>query len=522
MSGLEIILCIVYTLYIVKGGYYLLNIYQQNHYDAKKLLTCLKAYYLLKPHIYLYYFFLIFTTAGYLANQNLLLYLFALIFIGVTIFIRDYYVIQLKMTKRIYRLIATCLLWLGVLYWLGFYFLSWYIVLYLYLLLPFILILSSFMNAPIEKQIQRYYKKKAIDKLRVNPDSVKIAITGSYGKTSTKDILYQVLSSSYVTLKTPASYNTMMGISKTINTSSLKGVEVLIIEMGAFQKGEIEEMVEAVRPHIRIITEIGPQHLSTFKSIEQVAQAKFEILSYFNEADTGVFYVDNPYIQAYSFESPYTYGLEQGIYQAQSISYQDHQTRFDIYKAGVKQISVTTSLLGRHNVINILAVYTIIQALKAYHIDISDSVFQKAIASLMPTLHRLSYQRQGRLHIYDDSYSSNVKGFQYAIEVLKNQTGIRCIITPGIVDGGKQETNLNREITTYLYEDIDEICIIKNKASEVIIHLLEEKNVSFQIFSTFKEAYTYLTDKYLEQEPTNKEQVHLLIENDLPDSFLER
>lgn len=522
MSGLEITLCIIYTLYIAKGGYYLFNIYQQNHYDVKKLLTCLKAYYLLKPHIYLYYFFLVFTTAGYLANHNLLLYLFAMIFIGVTILIRDYYVIYLKMTKRIYRLLVTCLLWLVVLYWISLSFFSWYVLLYFYLLLPFILIVSSFINAPVEKCIQRYYKKKAISKLRANPDSVKIAITGSYGKTSTKDILYQVLSASYVTLKTPASYNTMMGISKTINTSSLKGVEILIIEMGAFQKGEIEEMVEAVRPNIRIITEIGPQHLSTFKTIEQVAKAKFEILSYLKETDLGVFYVDNPYIQAYPFESQYTYGLENGIYQAQCISYQDHQTRFDIYKDGTKQISVTTSLLGRHNVINILAVYTLVQALKAYHIDISDAAFQKAIASLSPTLHRLSYQRQGRLHIYDDSYSSNVKGFQYAIEVLKNQIGIRCIITPGIVDGGKQETLLNQEITAYLYEDIDEICIIKNKASEIIIHLLEEKNISFQIFSTFKEAYTYLTDKYTGQEANMKEQVHLLIENDLPDSFLER
>lgn len=522
MSGLEITLCVIYTLYIAKGGYYLLNIYQQNHYDIKKLLTCLKAYYLLKPHIYLYYFFLIFTTAGYFASQNLLLYLFALIFIGVTILIRDYYIIQLKMTKRIYRLIITCLLWLGILYGVGFYFLSWYIVLYLYLCLPFILIVSSIINAPIEKCIQRYYKKKAISKLRANPDSVKIAITGSYGKTSTKDILYQVLSPSYVTLKTPASYNTMMGISKTINTSSLKGVEVLIIEMGAFQKGEIEEMVEAIRPNIRIITEVGPQHLSTFKTIEQVAKAKFEILSYLSETDIGIFYVDNPYIKTHPFASSYTYGLEQGIYQAQSISYQDHQMRFDIYKAGVKQISVVTSLLGKHNIINILAAYTIIQALKEYHIDISDAAFQKAIASLTPTLHRLSYQRQGRLHIYDDSYSSNVKGFQYAIEVLKSQIGIRCIITPGIVDGGKQEIKLNQEITTYLYEGINEICIIKNKASEIIIHLLEEKNVSFQIFSTFKEAYTYLTDKYVGQELNIKEQIHILIENDLPDSFLER
>ena len=105
-----------------------------------------------------------------------------------------------------------------------------------------------------------------------------IAITGSYGKTSTKDFLATILSKRYKVLKTPGSFNTPMGICKVIRGELKPEHEIFIVEMGAKEKGNIKELCDLVRPEIGIITAIGPQHLETFKTMESVVSTKYELI----------------------------------------------------------------------------------------------------------------------------------------------------------------------------------------------------------------------------------------------------
>lgn len=513
---------ILLNLFFIKKLYYLLNIFQQNHYDIKKYMQTLKQYYTKKTDNYLYYLIVVFIILGCIMNHITIYYIFctiAFILLLVIFFFKDTFVIQLKFTKRLIRLIITIAI-ISLLECIFFICLkSSYMISVNGMLLPFIVILGSMMNHPVETLIKKKYKNKAIHKLEAMHNLVKIAITGSFGKTSTKNILYQILASKYVVTKTPKSYNTMMGLSLTINNELKETTEVFITEMGAFKNKEIEEMSLAIKPNIAIITEVGPQHLSTFKTIENVLRAKLEII----KGLTGECIVnyDNDLLRNELEQMPIdklTYGTIYGKIKAKNIFYKNNLTSFDIYNEDNYVMTIETKLLAKHNIYNILCAYSVILSLRNYQIDISDEEFQKAASQLEATEHRLSYKYQAPFHIYDDAYSSNVVGFKNALEVLKMQNGIKCIITPGIVDGGLDEEKINLEIAKELTNEIDEIYLIKNKASLSIIKFLEEKNISHQVFSKFMDAYTDLTSKY---QNTNQE-IHILIENDLPDSFLER
>ncbi len=517
MEILLITTIIIFNIYYVKRIYYLLNIYQQNHYDIKKYMKSIKKYYFSKIHCYLYYLSSILLVTN-LFLKSVTLYIVAIILILIGVMLFDKYIIKLKFTKRIIRLIFTIAVILSLIN-MGLIIIGKELLcISLGIIMPFIIIISAYINLPIENLIKKKYKQMAINKLERCPNLIKIAITGSFGKTSTKNILYHILSSKYLVTKTPKSYNTMMGLSLTINKELNTNCEIFIVEMGAFKKGEIKEMAMAIKPDMAIITEIGPQHLSTFKTIDNIVDAKFEIAT--NLKGPLILNFDNKYIKKkindikIEYES---FGFS-GSYFAKNIKYHNNETLFDICKQEEKLVTIKTKLLGKHNVSNILCAYATIKKLKSYGIEINDDEFSAQIERLEPLEHRLSYNYLKPFHIYDDSYSSNLSGFKNALEVLKKQKAIRCIITPGIVDGGKKEEELNLEIAKHLTSEIEEIYIIKNNASLSIIKFFEENKISCKVFSNFNDAYKDLTEKYKQY----LYDVHILIENDLPDSFLER
>ncbi|MDD7394873.1 MAG: UDP-N-acetylmuramoyl-tripeptide--D-alanyl-D-alanine ligase [Acholeplasmatales bacterium] len=518
MIVLNIIAISLYTLVIIKLLYYLTNIYQQNHYDYKKTLLSLKKYYLTKKTFFCYLISIPFGVIG-INNTNLPLICMSIIILTISFIFQIKYILKLKFTSRMIRLWVTSILFITIIGIISIYINSIiYILIPLYL--PIIVFLASLVNLPIEHIINNYYYKLAQQKLQSFDDLVKIGITGSFGKTSTKDILYQIISRKYLTLKTPKSYNTLMGISRTINSDLNKPMELFIVEMGTFRIGEISKLSKFVKPNIAIITQIGPQHLSTLKTEANVLKAKLEIVDGLKENGTLILNTDNEYLNNVKdhLSNTYnvlTYGIDRGTYHAKNITYKVDKTIFDIYKDDMFLFQASTSLLGKHQISNILASYVTTMALKEYNIIIDDLEFKKAIEAILPSEHRLSYQKINKLHIYDDSYSSNIIGFKNALDVLKRQKGYLCLITPGIVDAGEGEKELNETIAKEL-NNINEICLIKNHASTYIATYLNNNNINYLLFDNFKEAYKYIFKISLEKE------VYLLIENDLPDSFLER
>ena len=136
---------------------------------------------------------------------------------------------------------------------------------------------ANLLNLPVEKGIARHYVNDARRILRAMPGLIVIGITGSYGKTSAKNFLYTLLSSKYNVLMTPESYNTTMGVVRTIREQLRPYHEIFIVEMGAKNPGDIREICELVRPKYGILTAIGEQHLETFKTIDNIIRTKFEL-----------------------------------------------------------------------------------------------------------------------------------------------------------------------------------------------------------------------------------------------------
>ena len=140
------------------------------------------------------------------------------------------------------------------------------------------ILLANAINTPIEVLVKKHYFHEAKNKLASRKDMIKIGITGSYGKTSTKFILGTILQEKYCVLVPPSSFNTPMGLTRVIREQLSDEHQVFIAEMGAKHVGDIAELVELVQPSYGIITSIGPQHLETFKSIENVVKTKYELI----------------------------------------------------------------------------------------------------------------------------------------------------------------------------------------------------------------------------------------------------
>ncbi len=155
------------------------------------------------------------------------------------------------------------------------------------------ILLANLVTYPVEAALRAYYVESARRIIRaVNP--IVIGITGSYGKTSTKEILAHILASQVEVLKTPRTFNTIMGVCKVIREDLKPKHRYFIVEMGAYKAGEIARICRLVRPQIGILTAVGPQHLERFKTIEKIIQAKYELIDALPPDGTAIFNGDDP------------------------------------------------------------------------------------------------------------------------------------------------------------------------------------------------------------------------------------
>lgn len=493
--------------------YETLNIYQQEHYDFSKLVLSFKSLYLKNITTIILYLILL------LKIYINIFHIVAILLLGLmAIGKRHLYIIKLKYTKRVLRLILTSILIMVI----PFLIISKhhnYLLLISILLAPFIIYGANIINKPLEKYINYRYCQKATKKLKAIPQLLTIGITGSFGKTTTKNILENILSPSYLTISSPKSYNTLMGVVKTINESLKNHHEIFICEMGAYRIGDIEDICKLIVPDISVITDIGPQHLGTFKTIDNVLKAKLEIVKYQSYDKTIILNGNNEYLKnatIHNVKDVIYIGLDNTCqYYAKDLDVTGGNLKFTIVN-GHQNIEIETKLLGRHNVINILLAYGVIQSLVKENVKISNSEFAQRIKEMAPIEHRLEYSYHDGFHIYDDSYNANITGFKNAIEVISLTKTKKVIITPGIVDSGQMLREINEEIAKAMIGVFDEICLIRNASAEYISNYLHTMKQPHYLYKSFQEAYQHLKNIY-----TNEE-ISVLIANDLPDNFLRR
>lgn len=377
-------------------------------------------------------------------------------------------------------------------------------------------VVSVWVLTPVEKYINNRYINDARRILRSMPDLKVVGITGSYGKTSTKHYLHRILSEHFETLMTPGSYNTTMGVVRTVREMMKPYTEVFIAEMGAKQPGDIKEIADLVLPQISVVTAVGPQHLETFKSIERVADTKFEIVDALPEGGVAVINDDFPEIAKRQLRDDIEverYGRN-APWHFTDVEYHRDGTTFTLHgpKLPAEGLTLKTRLVGECNVSNLTAAVIV-----ALELGVPVEKIKFAVEQIDQVEHRLSLKRTpGGITIIDDAFNSNPHGSTMALEVLKAMDGgKRILVTPGMVELGEKQYELNKEFGRLAASSADVVIIVNELNRAAIAEGLAEGDMpqeNIHPVANFKEAQTLLQG-IMQAGDT------VLYENDLPDTF---
>ena len=297
--------------------------------------------------------------------------------------------------------------------------------------LPVLLCLANLTTRPFENGRNKKFVKRAgqvLDEAKI----LTVGIVGSYGKTSVKNILKSILSEKYTVVVTPHSFNTPTGIARTVFSEDFEGKEVFIAEMGARKAGDIKELCTLVKPNYGVFTGVCRQHIETFGSLDNVYKEKSEI---FNCGAKKVVCGNSLRGRVGEQTDGITFACE-----VENLRLQGVETAFTLFLGG-ERVEVQTKLLGRSGAEDIAIAATL-----AYEMGLTVEEIQRGIAKIEPIPHRLQLIQSNGVYILDDGYNCNVVGAKAALEVLGLFEGRKCVVTPGIIECGILEEELNGEL----------------------------------------------------------------------------
>ena len=488
-----------------------MHMFQLNSYFFTKYSYWIKEHY---KKIILQISIVVFATI-LLTFNNIL----SIILLGILIFYnlpKEKSKIQFKVTNRVKRIFITEAILIAIIFivnYKNYIFLKLCII---NILAPIMCIIANFINHPLEYKIKMHFINQAKKILADMPNLLVIGITGSYGKTSVKNFLKKCLEKKFEVLTTPKNYNTTMGVVKTIREDLKPIHQIFICEMGATKIGDIKEICDIVKPKLGIITSIGPQHLESFKSIDNIIKTKFELADSVKENNGTIFLnYDNEYISKQNINQNFiTYGInnENLDYNAFNICSSSLGSTFTMTDKDLnKNIQFETKLIGKHNVINISGAIAISNYLG---ISLDDLVPQ--IKSLKNVEHRLQLISHQNINIIDDSYNSNPVSSKSALDTLSQFSGTKIIVTPGLIELGDDEKKYNFELGKYACNICDYIFLVNSRPAKYILDGISStdfnKNKVFNVNSP-QEAMKQILNLNI------KDMVTVLLENDLPDNY---
>ena len=378
---------------------------------------------------------------------------------------------------------------------------------------PFILLLANLCNQPLEKGINSHYINDAKNMIKQHKNLTVVGVTGSYGKTSVKFILGTLLEAKYNVLITPESYNTTLGVVKTIRTSLRATHDVFVCEMGAKNVGDIKEICDIALPQNGIITSIGPAHLESFKSIENTKKTKFELADALPDYGTLLLNGEDENIASYCDKYNYKkYGFSDKCdYYASDISVSYQGTTFTVH-SGNDSAQFTTVLIGKHNVLNLLGAIAM-----CCEMGIKLSELRPYVRKVMPVEHRLQLINRGNTTVIDDAYNSNPAGAKAALDVLALFEGYKVLITPGMVELGERQDKENYIFGSNAAKVCDFVALVGVNQTKSIYNGLVEAG--------FDKDKIFVTDSLNEASSvafnmqTDQTKRVVLFENDLPDNY---
>lgn len=379
---------------------------------------------------------------------------------------------------------------------------------------PLPLLLAAVLLAPFET-IPKNRKIQKAKKLLASIQPYTIGITGSFGKTTTKDFLFQILDLHVPTLKTTHSYNTPLGIAQSITMGLTQHTQFFLAEFGAHYPGDIHRLSSLFPPQSAIITGIGPQHLERFHTVENILITKFEIAKNI-KADHLLLNYDNNYIKDYldrhsQFQSANTYSLTspQATFYLSQIHFDQDGSTFTLnYQK--KAFRFTSPIFGTGNLSNLTA--AIAQALL---LKIPVKTIQKGVAALTPAPHRLELVKINRATVIDNTYSSNFDGFNQIMSDLSGLKGSKALVTPGLVELGPKSDSFHQALGQKAATVFDEVFLI-GQNSRTQNFAQGAKSVKSNIVITFITDHADYWPLIRRISPNFN---WLLLENDLPQNY---
>jgi UDP-N-acetylmuramoyl-tripeptide--D-alanyl-D-alanine ligase len=423
-------------------------------------------------------------------------------------------------TPRVIRMCVTAsIVFAGALYAIA-TFVDARVTIGLVLLSPLFPLIANALNSPFEKANNARYIKDAKRIIAEMPNLTTIGITGSYGKTSTKYYLHKLLSAKYETLMTPESFNTTMGVVKTIRGELKPTHEFFICEMGMMWKGDIAELCDIAKPKHAMITSIGPQHLETMKTLDNIIEEKFSITDPISGEGKVFLNFDNEHISERAGKlkdkTVVKYGLDGGDYKASGISLSENGTAFTVHAPDGAKAEFQTALIGTHNVQNIVGAIAV-----AHTLGVSLDELKLPVKRLEGAPHRLQIIKKDNITIIDDSFNSNPVGAKAALDALKliaeGASAAKILITPGMVELGSESDKLNGELGENAAAVCDYVVLVGEKQAPPIREGLlkaEFDEEKIHVAKSFADGMKFAVELEIE----NKKRV-ILIENDLPDNY---
>lgn len=536
----NVLLCVLYFLQ--------LNEYA-NRSIISSLLNGLKTNYL-SIFLYLIILFLVKDPSDFALFE-----LFVLLNISVVIVVllggKFQYLSKVKYTPRLIRLMACSVVLFTILeIIIVCVFNKWVYV----LLLPttsifayLFVYISLIILKPVELKINKHYLTNAKRKLSDCPNTKKVAITGSYGKTSTKEILLSILSQEFSVIATEKSFNTPMGICKTVNRRLRSTHEVFVAEMGAKKRGEIKELCDMVSPDIGVVVSVGRQHMYTFGSIENVYATKNELPLYlenkacvfnlddkyvlkmyndFKGTKIGVFVIcrrnilvtknllkSNKYLRLNkSYDSVLKYFIRSklNMVYAKNIILSSDGLVFDIYYNDEFLFNAQSCLLGVHNITNILLAVgvSILLNVTVQKIEIGINDLKQIEARLQKIV-----CPNGAI-VLNNGYNACLDTSKNTLKTLNlfNRSN-RVVVTPGLVECANQ------------YEDnkLFGEMVAKNATSVIVVGDYNKRAITDGLISQgFLRSNIVYVGKFSDAKKiidNSNENYVYLIENDLPENY---
>ena len=381
---------------------------------------------------------------------------------------------------------------------------------------PLWVALGAALMQPVENYIQNGFKRQARRHLRERPDLTVVGVTGSYGKTSTKFILAELLRQKYNVYATPSSYNTPMGMCLAINEHLKPQHQVLVLEYGIRYPGDMAELCDIAEPDVSVVTTIGVAHLDTMGSQDAIAEEKGLLVERTSPDGATVLNADDDRVRAMANRTDAPVWRvsvdENADLTAHNVRYDTQGTAFEVRDDTGTEVTIRTQLLGAHNVLNVLLGLAV-----GRRMGLRLRQMAHAARRIEPIEHRLQLRHEGNLTVIDDAFNSNPVGARNAVEILGQMDGgRRVIVTPGMVEMGDRQWEENKTLGRHIARhDIDLAVLVGDEQTAAIREGLAEAGYPsdrVKVVASLYDAQDFLAAQL------NSGDV-VLYENDLPDQY---